>query len=172
MSEVAGERRTGMRHRITIIDEQDTLPINMQIRNLIRKAIRLVLKDAAIINSVELTVLFVNTAEMRRFCLTYTGQDKVTDVLSFPVEDASAQLILPQNLVFRPLGDIVISPEVAAINATEQEHTIIREVVWLAVHGLLHLLGYNHGDNENDEALAEMICIQDTVVQRTLKDVK
>jgi probable rRNA maturation factor len=79
-----------------------------------------------------LTVALVTDAAMRRLNATYAGADYATDVLSFPSETAGV------------LGDIAIARGVAARQAKAQGHSESTEVRTLALHGLLHLLGYDH----------------------------
>jgi probable rRNA maturation factor len=73
---------------------------------------------------------------MRRLNRTYRRKDYATDVLSFPAEDSSA------------LGDIVIATGVARRQAREQGHSLATEYRVLALHGLLHLLGYDHESDD------------------------
>ncbi|HEY7066232.1 MAG TPA: rRNA maturation RNase YbeY [Chloroflexota bacterium] len=78
----------------------------------------------------------------------HRGVDRPTDVLSFPLQDATAEgegaaFVLPPSAVDH-LGDIVLSWPRAVAQAAEYGHTVEREAAYLAVHGLLHLLGYDH----------------------------
>ena len=86
----------------------------------------------------ELSVSFVEEEEMADLHLRYMDEPGPTDVLSFPLDDLDADGV-------RMLGDVVIAPAVAARN--NPEHTE-DEVRLLLVHGILHLLGYDHEDDE------------------------
>jgi probable rRNA maturation factor len=79
---------------------------------------------------------------MRRLNASFRGVDKATDVLSFPADEAERARIA--RAVERPLGDIAIAAGVAARQAREQGHALRTELRILALHGLLHLLGYDH----------------------------
>ena len=95
----------------------------------------------------ELSLAFVGDAEIRRLNLKFRKKDKATDVLSFPLRERAAD-----GKFY--LGDIVISLPTAARQAAEIGHPLERELEYLAIHGFLHLLGYEHDDgHEEEEAL-------------------
>ncbi len=91
----------------------------------------------------EFNVCFVNDREIRRFNARYRGQRKPTDVLSFPWGEGSPS---PDNgrELKNFLGDVVISAETAERNARARRHAVAQEIRWLILHGVLHLLGYDH----------------------------
>ncbi len=76
---------------------------------------------------------------MRTLNRRYRGKDRTTDVLSFPMREGAFADLRPELL-----GDIVISVPAAERQAKEAGHSLIREIERLLVHGLLHLLGYDH----------------------------
>jgi rRNA maturation RNase YbeY len=110
-----------------------------------------------------LTVTFVSRMEIRRINAATRGIDKVTDVLSFPMQDLiDGRLTVPlqaadldyssgQPTVF--LGDILICLEKAEQQARELGHRFEREIAFLAAHGFLHLLGYDHDTLEREKAM-------------------
>jgi probable rRNA maturation factor len=85
------------------------------------------------------SVLFTGDRAMRSLNRRYRGKDMTTDVLSFALREGMFPRIQPTVL-----GDIVISLPTASRQAAEAGHPLIREIERLLVHGLLHLLGYNH----------------------------
>ena len=95
----------------------------------------------------EVSLSFVDNETIRGLNDQYRGIDEPTDVLSFPQDDD-----LPLELPYI-LGDIVISLERAAEQAQEYGHGLEREVLYLAVHGLLHLIGYDHQTEEDKSAM-------------------
>lgn len=99
----------------------------------------------------ELSVSFVADEEMRELNMKYRGKDTPTDVLSFPTMGTP-----PPSGIF-PMGDIVISTETAARQAAEYGHSLERELTFLTVHGILHLLGLNHENDPGDEAIMNEI---------------
>jgi probable rRNA maturation factor len=86
----------------------------------------------------ELSVTLVSDRRMRALNRTWRGRDRTTDVLSFPGGES------PAGAVRRSLGDIVISTGRAAVQAREAGHSLAREIKVLALHGYLHLLGFDH----------------------------
>lgn len=94
-------------------------------------------------------MLLTDDEGIRKLNLDYRNLDKPTDVLSFPLWESEPPLFARKTTL--SLGDIVISLERAALQSTEYEHSITREIVFLFIHGLLHLLGYDHELNFEEE---------------------
>jgi probable rRNA maturation factor len=95
----------------------------------------------------EISLLLVDDAAIQDLNYTYRGINQPTDVLSFAMEDEMSGDEVPEFLVLQDnniLGDIVISLETAQRQAEEYGHSLEREVGFLTVHGMLHLLGYDH----------------------------
>jgi probable rRNA maturation factor len=110
------------------------------------------LEQEGIAGSAELSVLMVDADHIKRLNARFAGNDYATDVLAFPMmEDDEATSML---------GDIVIAPEVAKQNAERLGHSLDEELEVLLVHGILHLLGYDHQGTEDkarmDGRLAEI----------------
>lgn len=100
----------------------------------------------------EFSVSFVNRGEIKELNSTYRGVDKVTDVLSFPqFEDFSE---LPEDQIIC-LGDIVICEDRAKEQAEEFGHSYEREIIYLFTHSVLHLLGYDHMDEDEKAEMRE-----------------
>ena len=94
----------------------------------------------------EFNVCFVDDREIERLDSTFLGRRQPTDVLSFPWQRSGApHRIGAGNAEFANfLGDVVISVETARRNARREGHSTVNEIRWLILHGLLHLLGYDH----------------------------
>jgi probable rRNA maturation factor len=101
----------------------------------------------------EFNICFVDDNAIRHLNFAYRGKDKATDILSFPWNDAvgaqpsaaSAPSRRGEQAEFTNfLGDMVISVEAARRNAATEGHATLKEIRWLILHGLLHLLGYDH----------------------------
>lgn len=99
------------------------------------------------LDSAELSVLLVNDRRMRALNCDYRGKDRPTDVLSFAMGEGEPIQGEPSVL-----GDVVISLPTAWRQAAEKGHPLEREVTILLIHGILHLLGYDH-EGEEREAL-------------------
>lgn len=98
---------------------------------------RHVLDKEGLDESVELSILLIGADHIRRLNARFAGNDYATDVLSFPMmddEEANESM----------LGDVVLCPEIARANAEKLDHSLDRELNVLLVHGILHLLGYDH----------------------------
>lgn len=100
--------------------------------------------------SYEIGLRLTNDAQIQELNTQYRQQNKPTDVLAF----ASLEADLPQSqemLASQPLylGDIVVSIDTAERQAQQQEHSLSTELAWLTAHGLLHLLGWDHPDEES-----------------------
>lgn len=93
----------------------------------------------------EVGVRFTNDAEIRVLNRDYRGKDKPTDVLAFAHREGPTAAIHPEVL-----GDIVISVETARVQAKRAKHDLHAELLHLASHGLCHLLGYDHADDEEE----------------------
>jgi probable rRNA maturation factor len=100
--------------------------------------------------AIELSVAVVGLDEMAELNIRFRGKEGPTDVLSFGCDDPCA-VVGPDELV--TLGDVVVAPEIAEAQAAEYGHTVEEELNLLLVHGVLHLLGYEH---ESDEEAAAM----------------
>ncbi len=100
----------------------------------------------------EFSVSFVDREEIKELNSTYRGVDKVTDVLSFPqFEDFSE---LPEDQIIC-LGDIVICEDRAKEQAEEFGHSYEREIIYLFTHSVLHLIGYDHMDEDEKAEMRE-----------------
>ncbi|MBW4509269.1 MAG: rRNA maturation RNase YbeY [Scytonematopsis contorta HA4267-MV1] len=102
-------------------------------------------------SSCEIGLRFTDDAQIQELNAQYRKQNKPTDVLSFAALEvdfpnrAEMQIEMPLYL-----GDIVISTDTAYRQAQEQQHSLQTELSWLAAHGLLHLLGWDHPDKESE----------------------
>ena len=92
----------------------------------------------------EVSIVFVDDAQMQSLNRSFRRQNKTTDVLTFPAEDE----ISPA--ADRQLGDVVISIDRAREQAREQGHSLATEVRYLLLHGLLHAFGYDHEADEGE----------------------
>ena len=98
----------------------------------------------------EMSVTFVNNDEIQRYNRDYRGVDKPTDVISFANIDSDDYDYLCEDV---NLGDIFINTDRVFSQAKKYGHSIKREFVFLFVHGMLHLLGYDHMVKEDEEVM-------------------
>jgi len=149
--------------------------LNKALTHLAHKGRHTLISGKQILEHLEISVLFVNDAGMRRLNHLYRGIDRTTDVLSFPLMTSKKLKVESKKLKVEKaendeqlflLGDIVISLPQAKRQAEEYGTTFNRELARLLVHGLLHLLGYDHEKSRYRAAkmrlleaeLAEVIC--------------
>ena len=115
----------------------------------------------------ELAILLVDEAAMEQLHVQWMDEPGPTDVLSFPMDElrpGSDDEITPAGL----LGDIVLCPQVAVAQAEEAGHSVLDELLLLTAHGMLHLLGFDHAEPEDEK---EMFGIQrDILVGFTLAE--
>ena len=111
-------------------------------------------------DKLEVSVTFVDVAEMRELNRLYREIDGVTDVLSFPQYAARAEI--PQG-TYASIGDVVICSEQALLQADEFGHSPERELVYLFVHSLFHLLGHDHDSDGDRSKMRER---EETVMER------
>ncbi|MCD2136854.1 rRNA maturation RNase YbeY [Salinicoccus halitifaciens] len=109
----------------------------------------------------EISVSFVDNEAIRELNHQYRDKDQVTDVISFAMEDDEFNLIHEEAP--RALGDIIISTGRAREQAEDYGHSYRRELLFLSLHGFLHLLGYDHME-EADER--EMNRMQDEILEK------
>ena len=129
--------------KVMIRNNQREVKIPVGLRLLIRKCCQAVLAEESFENNAEVSVSFVNNAEIRRLNRIYRDKDKSTDVLSFPLGENGIYDINNETGASL-LGDVVISMETAVKQAHIYGHSLEREVGFLTVHSMLHLLGYDH----------------------------
>lgn len=110
--------------------------------------IKRTLEKEEALNSI-FSIIFIDNEQIRKINATYRGIDRETDVISFAFEDAKDDF----SLTKRVLGDIYISIPKMQEQAKSYGHSEKRELAFLTVHGLLHLLGYDHQTPEEEEKM-------------------
>ncbi len=113
----------------------------------------------------ELTLAITNDLTIQQLNLQYRQQDRPTDVLSFAALESDVPEIPDDDAEYLEpicLGDIIISQTTAIRQAEERGHSLTYELAWLAAHGLLHLLGWDHPDEDSLEAMLKQ---QDLMLQ-------
>ena len=143
---------------ILIENSQEELEINDEIESLIKKCVDAVLCYEECDFDAEISVTIVDEDEIKSLNAKFRDKDSVTDVLSFPMLefDEDGEMIYDEydfngeNIV---LGDIVICAKRAKEQAEEYGHSFLREIAFLTVHSMLHLLGYDHEHSDDMEQL-------------------
>ncbi|MDD7593328.1 MAG: GTPase Era [Peptoniphilaceae bacterium] len=130
--------------RLYVDIRDDALDLSDAERQSFQKALETALAREGVDRDVEISVSFVGPEEIQQLNRTYRGIDRETDVLSFPVYDAEEVQQRRAAGSLDILGDIVINMARVRTQAVEYGHSERREMLYLAVHSLLHLLGYDH----------------------------
>lgn len=141
---------------LIIENEQDKEAVTPELYALLKTVCEKVLEFEECDFDAEISITLVDNDAIREINREQRGIDKATDVLSFPMLEfdddvADAEFDYDGDMVM--LGDIVISLERAREQAREYNHSFTREVAFLAVHSMLHLLGYDHVDSVDDEKI-------------------
>src|SRR5690606_25234225 len=142
-----------MNLEIDFIDETDSVT-EEQLR-LLEELLKLAAETENVEGGSELSVTFVTNESIKELNMAYRGKDSPTDVISFAMEEmgeGETEIAGVENLP-RMLGDIVISIEMAEKQAEEYGHSYLRELGFLTVHGFLHLLGYDHMNDEDEKRM-------------------
>ena len=146
-------------------NRQNKIEVNDELVNIINEVCEKALKAEDVNSPYQISLLFVDNEEIRDINRETRGIDKATDVLSFPM------LNYPKDKVFKEvykdtkfneiyldgdelvLGDMVLSLERAKEQSIEYNHSFNREVCYLVVHSILHLLGYDHMEDEEKKRM-------------------
>jgi len=117
----------------------------------IEKLVEFALKYQEINNAI-FNIIIVDDKTIQKINKEYRNKDSVTDVISFALEDDKSFV----ETDYRVLGDIYICLNKAKSQATEYGHSFLRELSFLTIHGLLHLLGYDHMIKEEEEIMFKL----------------
>lgn len=132
-----------MSHKVYITNNQKAVKIPSGLRILIRRACNAALEYEKFEGNTEVSVIFVYNQEIAKLNEQYRNKPTPTDVLSFPLGENN-HYDINQETGAAMLGDIVISMERAMEQAEMYGHSLQREVAFLTVHSMFHLLGYDH----------------------------
>lgn len=137
-----------MKLKVYFGNNQNKEKAGFVLKRTLRRAAQKTLKFEKMKGKYELSVTFTDDEGIKELNREHRGRDKPTDVLSFPMYEAGE---LPENLPEIALGDIVISLERAREQSAAYGHSYKREVAFLTIHSMLHLLGYDHEKSEKEE---------------------
>lgn len=139
---------------LDLMDETEQLPEKEQ--QLVADVLEFAAQYLKLDEGTEMSVTFMDNAGIREINREYRSKDAATDVISFALEELGEDelpIIFEEDQLPRNLGDIIISTERANEQAAEYGHSFDRELGFLAVHGLLHLLGYDHMEKADEEKM-------------------
>lgn len=133
----------------------ETNKISDTIEELVTKLLNHAASEEGIVEEAEVSVTFMTDEDIQEVNANYRGIDAPTDVISFALEEMTEGEVEIKVEADMPtvLGDILISTETAERQAEEYGHSFKREIGFLALHGFLHLLGYDHMTEEDEKKM-------------------
>lgn len=131
-------------------NRQDFMEVKEENMKAIEKAIKTTIEVEQAEGDFEVSVSLVTNKEIRELNKNYRNVDCETDVLSFPMDDEED----PEGVIM--LGDVILSTEKIIEQAEYFGHSLEREMIYLTVHSMLHLLGYDHMNDDEKEKMREM----------------
>lgn len=148
------------------VDEQDEVPLQLHVW---RELALAVLSEEGVRGACELTVYFVDEATIAELNAEHMGKTGPTDVLAFPLDGVEVMESQGPGAISRGparphhdhddmpvlLGDVFVCPSVAVRQAPDHAGTVVDEIALLLVHGTLHVLGYDHDDEQDRQAMRE-----------------
>ena len=141
--------------RIFVSNLQEVVKVEQNLEELVKKTVETALAVEGQPPEAEVSVALVDDAYIQELNRVYRTKDRPTDVLSFAMlEEGEGEPVIEgldqEELI---LGDIVISLETATRQAAEYNHPFERELAFLTTHGVMHLLGYDHGTDEETKVM-------------------
>ncbi|MBQ5746904.1 MAG: rRNA maturation RNase YbeY [Clostridia bacterium] len=150
-----------MKNLIYTRDKTEKRVFTNSLRALVRRAVNETLCYEGETRPFEVSVTFVDKDEIQTLNRDFRDKDSVTDVLSFPTLDDEAEIVPFDNEAIA-LGDVIICADKCMEQAEEFGHSFEREVAYLTIHSVLHLLGYDHMVEEEEK---EMTAKQDEIIK-------
>lgn len=138
--------------QIELSNQQEKLTVTQEMEDKIIEVLEEVARVHEVNDMAEVSLMLTDDESIHEMNREYRGIDRPTDVLSFALEEGEEEEIFggpEENL----LGDIIISVETAVRQAEEYGHSVEREMSFLALHGMLHLLGYDHMEEEERQEM-------------------
>ncbi|MDD4320291.1 MAG: rRNA maturation RNase YbeY [Acidaminococcaceae bacterium] len=134
---------------VCLDNDQEKIKVSAELENLLNKAMNIVAKMEKLSANTEVDITIVTDEEIHVLNRDYRGVDRPTDVLSFALDEETDEPEILGDEAEHLLGNVIISAEKANAQAEEFGHGLNREILYLAVHGILHLLGYDHMREED-----------------------
>lgn len=144
-------------------NQQDKINLPPGLAEVLQELMAAIQKEENLVPDAEISLTLVDDATIQELNSKYRGIDAPTDVLSFPQQEKSNDEPVPAAGAGVILGDVIIATETAVRQAQEYGHSLWREIGLLAVHGILHLLGYDH---QTQEDLRDMEARQEKFLQQ------
>lgn len=134
---------------VTLENNQEKVSIPEALEADLTKVMNVVAELEALSPQTEVDITLVDDAAIHELNRTYRGIDRPTDVLSFALDEGEEEPEVDDDEIEHLLGDVIISAPTAVRQGEEYGHGLEREMTYLAVHGMLHLLGYDHMEEKD-----------------------
>ncbi|WP_418377831.1 rRNA maturation RNase YbeY [Acidaminococcus sp.] len=134
---------------VTLENNQEKVTIPEELEADLTKAMNVVAELEGLSPQTEVDITLVDDAAIHELNRTYRGIDRPTDVLSFALDEGEEEPEVDDDEIEHLLGDVIISAPTAVRQGEEYGHGLEREMTYLAVHGMLHLLGYDHMEEKD-----------------------
>ena len=134
---------------VTLENNQEKVSIPEALEADLTKAMNVVAELEALSPQTEVDITLVDDAAIHELNRTFRGIDRPTDVLSFALDEGEEEPEVDDDEIEHLLGDVIISAPTAVRQGEEYGHGLEREMTYLAVHGMLHLLGYDHMEEKD-----------------------
>lgn len=138
---------------VTLENNQEEIQVPEELEATLKKAMDIVAEKENLRDNAEVDITLVNLDEIHELNKQYRGIDRPTDVLSFALDEGDEEPEVEDEEVEHLLGDVIICAQKAVEQGEEFGHGLTREMTYLAVHGMLHLLGYDHMEEEDKKVM-------------------
>ena len=138
---------------VTLENNQTEIAIPEELEETLKKAMDIVARKENLTDNTEVDITIVNNEEIHTLNRDYRGIDRPTDVLSFALDEGDEEPEVEDGEAEHLLGDVIISAPRAVEQGEEFGHGLTREMTYLAVHGMLHLLGYDHMEDADKKVM-------------------
>lgn len=139
-------------HRFMVVNHQSKVAVDVADVRAFARALSTALR----LKGQSFNVCIVDDGGIQRLNAAHRGKPRATDVLSFPWNDPGRDGTSPKYEFSGFLGDVVVSAEMARRNAAAEGHSRRNEIRWLVLHGVLHLLGYDHSTDHGEMTALEL----------------
>ncbi len=145
-----------------ILDIQSKIDYNInEFKKDFHDVVNITIKLLKLKSNLEISVIFISDQEITEINQKYRNINKPTNVISFAFEDTEENI--EENIGIRVLGDIIIAPNYCINMAKKLNHSIRREIIFVFTHGLLHLLGFDHIENDDWD---QMVKYEKTILKQ------
>ena len=138
---------------VTLENNQEEIQVPEELEATLNKAMDIIARLEKLTDNTEVDITIVDNDEIHQLNRDYRGIDRPTDVLSFALDEGDEEPEVEDGEAEHLLGDVIISAPRAVEQGEEFGHGLNREMTYLSVHGMLHLLGYDHMEEADKQVM-------------------